>query len=670
MILLAALPLAAGCSTTEIENDSPYRIYGKLLDKNTGGPIKDLPQNCSVAASWSDNASVKKETAKPNEDMTYEIEVPSIKNLAVRASSDRYVNTKNIKVDISKMIERSIRVDINLDIGIIRKFRILSADTGKPIPDLEAEVRGVATGNYQTDARGEFTVSGIKPGMLNVRFSTEEYVDCTTYRFVTSKSEKGKTVIALPRGGEISGIVTGPDEKAMPGAKISLSAHTPQNDACEKSATSDSNGEFRIKGLPAMRSCKIEVEKPGFAKHLMTFYNYQLNEKRSGIIVKLVKGGSLLVTVIDADKKPLPDTRVHLYIKKTVERRSGRSISRSTRTVSVGTDEKTDADGRAKLDALEPAEYIVEVRAKGYDSFRNTSEVKAGETAELTFNLPRVWRFSGRVTNAKGEPVAGAVLSVSSMPGAKSGYSRSTRSDSKGNFDLVGVRQEPVNLRVASPDYAPFEKDNLKAADVKDFAVILEKCGSIEGVVKTPEPLESFTITVYQKHKRRPDDPFSKRVQVAGFADPDGKFKIDNVPAGTYRLVVLAKNYARTIHPEPVAVKNASATKDIEIELTDRGAALEFTVVKEKTGKPVEGARMQVSARKGLSRRRSESHSSLSQDFREKSAEDGKLWIRNLAAGIYYYTIILDNRTVLNRRIILLKEGEIHKFDVEVTSGE
>ena len=133
------------------------------------------------------------------------------------------------------------------------------------------------------------------------------------------------------------------------------------------------------------------------------------------------------------------------------------------------------ADGKAELTNMPPGAYSVVVRAAGYAEARAAVELPAPRglertTAELEIALVPGATAAGEVVDARGDPVAGARVSVGQGAGVARGPGPPPGStDLRGRFTLAGLPAGDVRLVATHPGLGETETTvRLRAGDTVD----------------------------------------------------------------------------------------------------------------------------------------------------------------------------------------------------------
>lgn len=176
----------------------------------------------------------------------------------------------------------------------------------------------------------------------------------------------------------LEGLVLDAAEQPVPGAVVSVSSNP------RRSVTTDENGEFAFDKMMG-RSYSLAARAPGGVAGPVTA---KLTAKSDPVVLRLKPAGSVKVTVVGNEKKPVAAATVELR----------------------GLDEQlvsADASGVATFPAVVAGGYEVVAQAPGYAPAKQFTMVTTGAT-ELTMALVSGASVAGRVIDEAGKPVAGA----------------------------------------------------------------------------------------------------------------------------------------------------------------------------------------------------------------------------------------------------------------------
>ncbi len=236
---------------------------------------------------------------------------------------------------------------------------------------------------------------------------------------------------------------------------------------------------------------------------------------------------------------------------RVVDARNGTALLGATVAIGKGKG-VTDEDGYFSLENLQAPPWKVSVTAKGY----GPSETTVAEGSPRIALSPLPGSVSGRILNAKGKPVVGAIVQAGPLR---------TASDRNGRFSLANVPagnhtlafiQDGNQLHKASIQVPPGGKI-VKDATIRE-AVPVGRFGMIGGQVKSAsgEGLQGVKIVVE-----------GKAVTVLTVSDNAGRFSVLELAPGDYRLMLSKGSYPD--HQAKAQVK-AGSQASVNVVMRDR----------------------------------------------------------------------------------------------------
>ncbi|MFE8602237.1 carboxypeptidase regulatory-like domain-containing protein [Archangium violaceum] len=315
-------------------------------------------------------------------------------------------------------------------------------------------------------------------------------------------------------------------------------------------------------------------------------------QRLSDIVLALTPEVELLGRVEGPDGKPVAGAQVRVL------------TGRSGESVLFPTPDRYTSDASGEFRFHGPEGAIVEARHPAHSSAQ--AEVTAGTLLarrlvlklgrhEGSGDAPLDESLAGRVVDASGTAVAGALVSVESAESAwpkqygdAHGYEQVT--DDEGRFTIEGVAPGRYDVTARLMGLAPGELRDV-AAGRKDLVLTLARGAKLVGTVRdaaTGKPMPSFTLAVFTKRGPLQRVPFAQ----LSFIDAQGHYELAGVPAGSYVVQVAAYGYAPSeTHVEVPRGASGTVTADVSL---GRGAKMTGRVVEEGTNLPLERARVSV----------------------------------------------------------------------------
>jgi len=409
----------------------------------------------------------------------------------------------------------------------------------------------------RTDAKGNYTVSGLPVGEYTVRFSdySSNYLERswdgpngtqpTQLIKLTSGQKKTGISVTLSTGATILGSVRGPTGQSLSGVTVMATTAT---GTYLRAVTSDASGNYAVKGLPAGKVALRFVgdQSSGYITEwydnkstLQTATLLTVNGEQS-LTAKpavLAVGASISGNITNALKANLGNILV--IAKRNNETYTGYTDNQgkySVGSLPAGTYTLAFSDGSGKY---LPQSWNNKTGAQS----PTTVTVKAGEKSTGKNAILVVGAtISGTVRGAGNQTLSDVAVNAYNSKGA---LLRMSFTDAQGNYSLPGLATGSVAIRISPiglESYAPEWYNNkytlataslvaVKAGQsVTAKDVVLEAGGSISGKVTASA---GFTSSNYVLAKQAGSQE--------GFADavvnPDGTYKLSNLAPGSYKLV-------------------------------------------------------------------------------------------------------------------------------------
>ncbi len=368
------------------------------------------------------------------------------------------------------------------------------------------------------------------------------------------------TLILTP-GTSVRGRVTDSVGQALAEAAVWLEPDTGQSMAAiealrreDPTTMTDAEGRFRIEDLPLRQKVHLLIAREGYLS--APRLGLQLPHEEE-LRIRLERGVQLRGRVLGEGGAALPEARVRLHSGESPEGVVAvqRQAAEGSQVVS------TDANGDFQILGVTPGRVTLDALASGYQPSKllHLDLPPEGVVEGVELVLKPGATLEGRVTNARGEAVEGAYLSLDRQ---------SATSDEAGFYRLEGLPPGLGTVRVRHRAYQAASREvEIVLGELPTADFVLEGGWSIAGRVVDGEEQPVPGALVELAH-REPRD----RRQYRATTDLEGRFTIEGAVSGSYHLEASRPGYA-TLREEAAVVVAEAAVQGLTIHL-ERGATL------------------------------------------------------------------------------------------------
>lgn len=255
-----------------------------------------------------------------------------------------------------------------------------------------------------------------------------------------------------------------------------------------------------------------------------------IDKRASAAGIKPGQGAVIAGNIFDmATSKPLADAKITIELAKA-DKSARQGIEYETVVTA-----QSDAEGRFKIEKVPPGTCRVSVSAQGY-ALRQVGYKRLVANGYLAFDdieLARQATVSGSVTDDAGKPIPEVLvrlydtMSINGQSYRLLGSAEAT-TDAKGLFKIAGVPEGFGRLVCfAKGRHAPVGK--LMPVPAKDLCLHMSEAGTIKGTV-IGGSRDGGNVNVSVAPEGDPIGKWGGSMRIM----PDGTFKFNNVPAGTY----------------------------------------------------------------------------------------------------------------------------------------
>jgi protocatechuate 3,4-dioxygenase beta subunit len=421
------------------------------------------------------------------------------------------------------------------------KGRVVDRETKAPIPNAKLRTwEAVKQAVSGPDGRYELPSPPTGGMSLKVEAPPDYPEQWSWVQISGDPSQDFERDIEISKGCKVSGVVTKPDGTPAAGALVGRDPGELVTGVLDHATTADAEGNFSLGSVPAWRGIRIYAVAEGFGLTKSDALELRPGTDMGGIRIVLQSGATFRGTVKDEEGEPLSGVSFTFNRMWEWSESGGWYWIPAQVAYSV-------ADGTWELAGVPESKYRLQVALEGYapESRANVMAPREGEIEGLDFVLRKGSVISGRITNREGGPVSGASVTawgwVMGSEGRMEWNQRSeVRSDENGNFEMDGLRDGAYQLQFTCPGYAELSMDGIQAG-TRGMGVTLLPMAKIEGRVFEADgvtPVPTFSLKVYMEvdGDGNPQQP-GNQVRDQEFADREGKFSLQDVPAGQFAIV-------------------------------------------------------------------------------------------------------------------------------------
>ncbi len=436
-----------------------------------------------------------------------------------------------------------------------------------------------ATESVTSNERGEFEFPSVAPGQYGLDVVHPEYIDLL-HNAANVTSGEGFVdlgVFTLTPGAEIEGVVVGPNRRPVEGAEVRTRQRTQHLSGQVRTATTDQDGRFRLRGLlPALAD--IAAAKDGYIASVVQSVRPGTGES---ILIELAEGASLAGRVQEPDGTPA--TRVHVGLELPSDELSRIAPGRGPEELFRRG--RTDDEGRFRFDNVVPARWTAEARDETTRATLEGIKLAEGELREIQLRLQPPDQLTVFVTNHLGEPVANADIRAS--PEDRSRETAFGDTDAGGRATLW-VATGPATIEVGHPELLNVSREVVLEPGANELDVQLGPGGEINGVIRSVDGTPIHGVTV-EASEEPPDVGGDNeralrlrrlnrilRPPIRTVSDFGGNFRVAGLDRGRYHLVARLSGYTEAESPGVIEIDGQSID-GIELVL-EPGASIRGSV--------------------------------------------------------------------------------------------
>lgn len=190
--------------------------------------------------------------------------------------------------------------------------------------------------------------------------------------------------------------------------------------------------------------------------------------------------------------------------------------------------ENSDASGRFSFSGLAAGRVTLAVVTGRHRPYRVEHELVAGQSLDLEIVLSMGRALAGRVVDRAGRPIAGASV------GTSDDSAFAVTSDDGGEFELLGLGEQPLTLFASKPGYAPRHERGVRPG-ARGVTLRLDPEAVLSGLVEWAPDIEAATVSVCSF-----DSHFEREICTARvlLRPSQAEFRLAGIAEGRHDLVV------------------------------------------------------------------------------------------------------------------------------------
>src|SRR3569623_1952928 len=610
-------------------------VHGTVTDVG-GGPIAGARITVKNEQEFSLSGQADFATLT-GQDGTYQLQVTD-GEYRVHVSHDDYTKASK-SIDVKG---KPVTADFTLVPGGSIKGRVIARESGKPVAGAWIDVRGkrsnsFGVGEAVSDSDGNFQLHSLASGAISLSAAGPGYASSspTVVELGVGEQLDGIT-IKVDHAYSISGKVVDKRDptKGVPAILIGGFSIGSQQFALAHDPT-DKDGRFEIVGVrPAAYTLAAfgEGKVPDIGKSVEV-----VDKDIKDVVIELENGVSISGRV-----EPPQAADIALRLDGEI---GLANMFQMAKLVMVRA--KADAQtGAFKLEHVPAGKLLVTADTEDGAAGKTPVEVADGDQANIIVTLETRASITGTVMDTNGQPAVGASVDTMSLEDHKPTMDFRRQGGTvaaDGSFKIVGL--EPGKYRIAASwgwgdrmmMYADKDKDKKKTPDTIELAKAEQKTGvkltidARDGVIRgnvvgsDGHPAPDAWVSVHpDRGKDMPFDDWDPEDAAPVLTNADGKFVVDHLRKGTYKLVVDGQRGAS--RGEKTGVKTGD---NVTIELTTLGTLTGHATMR---GAPVTVYDLTCKGPVGNIDRRI-------------TADDGGYTLEHLAPGSYACSLSADQGT-------------------------
>ncbi len=507
--------------------------------------------------------------------------------------------------------------------------KVVEDKTGRPVPRAKLFLKGNAFARLvRTAPDGTYALKGVPPETYRLAVDEARYVPWTQAALKLAPDEPKRLDIALTPGATLTGRVV--DESGAPvaaargtltrGGENTFAGLRRMLRAGAETTVfrTRPDGTFTASRLVPGDNQRLFVSHAEYERATVAGLSLPAGGTKSGVNVVLKRGATIAGVVKDGNDQPLADVEIQVDPSMNFRGGAGGMAVNLMRVGGPSSRPKTKSgpDGAFAIRGISVGEYALILKKPGWATERVDPVKVTEQGAEpVLVALAPGASISGAVRHKNGEGADGFLVRAGMAAG---GGGRGGRG---GGGGPGGGVLNAIGADNATGSDGSFFVDGLKAGQAYDLTafggagmgpqkrgvvapatgadIVVSGTGRVAGIAldaRTGQPLRNFSVSY------EPDRGGGAIIRIVArgagaqtgigqkrdFQTEDGVFTLEDVPAGTWSVVVEAKGY-QTARVASLTVEEGGTKDGVEVRTTP-GVVLKGRVSDAKTGRPVANA--------------------------------------------------------------------------------
>ncbi|MFF2481384.1 carboxypeptidase regulatory-like domain-containing protein [Paenibacillus sp. NPDC058071] len=253
---------------------------------------------------------------------------------------------------------------------------------------------GAVVAKTNTNAAGQYTITGITPGNYRISFSADGFQQFDQGIKLSAAQTLDLNISLLSNPGAVTGIVTSTSGTPIAGALVEV-LNSRSNLLI--STTTDASGSYLLNNLPPDQNDRLRVSEPGFNTSIISLAVTAGQTKTVNISLSPITGQVSGIVTDGTTGAAIPNASIRIA--------NAEGLTLQTAM--------TDSAGAYTITSLSPGSYSVFFGASGYALKTIGATVLSGQTITLNATLEQLaGAITGTVKDVNGNPLSAVNIRV------------------------------------------------------------------------------------------------------------------------------------------------------------------------------------------------------------------------------------------------------------------